>query len=242
MTRINRYAKNMKHNIQKWFAVVFFCVLAVSGCGEETTDDSASAPARQKFDKDVSYALGMNIGSSMKRENIDLDENGFFQGFKDSLKGSKTRFTEEEAIGKIQEAFTAMMEKTTEELKQKETGFLAENSKKAGVIITASGLQYEVLSEGSGPRPAAADTVRVNYHGTFADGSVFDSSVERGEPAEFPLDGVIPGWTEGIQLMSVGSKYTFYIPSELGYGPEGAGPIPPYSPLIFEVELLGIVE
>jgi FKBP-type peptidyl-prolyl cis-trans isomerase len=135
-----------------------------------------------------------------------------------------------------------MMERTTGELKQKETGFLAENSKKAGVIITGSGLHYEVLSEGSGPKPAATDTVRVHYHGTFTDGSVFDRSRDRGDPAEFPLNGVIPGWTEGIQLMSVGSSYKFYIPSELGYGPEGAGPIPPYSPLIFEVELLGIVQ
>jgi len=119
--------------------------------------------------------------------------------------------------------------------------FLAENSKKPGIVITPSGLQYEVITEASGPKPDATDTVRVHYRGTLTDGTVFDSSYDRGNPIEFPLNGVIPGWTEGVQLMSVGSKYKFYIPQELGYGPGGAGPIPPYSVLIFEVELLDIL-
>jgi hypothetical protein len=118
--------------------------------------------------------------------------------------------------------------------------FLAENGKKAGVTTTASGLQYEVLKQGTGAKPAATDTVKVHYEGKLLDGTVFDSSVQRGEPVSFPLNRVIPGWTEGVQLMTVGSKYKFVIPSELAYGDQGAGPIPPHSVLQFEVELLSI--
>jgi FKBP-type peptidyl-prolyl cis-trans isomerase len=127
--------------------------------------------------------------------------------------------------------------------KQAENDFLAENSKKPGINVTGSGLQYEVIREGNGPKPAATDTVRVHYEGTLTDGTVFDSSYSRGEPIEFPLDGVIPGWTEGLQLMGEGAKYRLVIPSDLGYGPQGAGgQIPPYATLIFEVELLNIVQ
>jgi FKBP-type peptidyl-prolyl cis-trans isomerase len=221
--------------------MVFLCALASAGCKGET-DGSASAPAKQNFDADASYSLGMSVGSSMRNNDMSPDVNAFVKGFKDALGGGKTRFTEEEADEKIQAAFTAIEEKKNEQLQQAETGFLAENSKKTGVTTTASGLQYEVISEGSGLKPSAENTVRVNYEGTLADGTVFDSSYTRNEPAEFPLNGVIPGWIEGIQLMNVGSKYKFYIPSELGYGSRGAGPIPPYSALIFEVELLAIVE
>ncbi|MCA1950988.1 MAG: FKBP-type peptidyl-prolyl cis-trans isomerase, partial [Treponema sp.] len=125
--------------------------------------------------------------------------------------------------------------------KAKETKFLEDNGKKPGVKTTASGLQYEVISEGTGAKPQASDTVKVHYTGTLIDGTKFDSSVDRGEPAVFPLDQVIPGWTEAIQLMSVGSKYKFFIPSSLAYGESGAGNvIPPNSALIFEVELIGI--
>jgi FKBP-type peptidyl-prolyl cis-trans isomerase len=218
------------------------CALAFAGCKGGNKSGSASAETEQNFDKDASYALGMDVASSMKGSNINPDLDEFFKGFKDAMGGGKTRLTEEEMGGKIQAAFVALMEKTNEGLKQAETDFLAESSKKPGVVITASGLQYEVISEGSGAKPAATDTVRVNYEGTFTDGSVFDSSYSRGTPAEFPLNGVIAGWAEGIQLMNVGSKYKFYIPSELGYGSQGAGPIPPYSALIFEVELLDIVK
>jgi len=119
-------------------------------------------------------------------------------------------------------------------------GFLAENAKKAGVKTTATGLQYEVITEGKGAKPLATSTVKVHYEGKLIDGKVFDSSIQRGEPISFPLNGVIPGWTEGVQLMSVGSKYRFTIPSKLAYGEQGAGPIPPNSVLVFEVELLDV--
>jgi FKBP-type peptidyl-prolyl cis-trans isomerase FklB len=129
--------------------------------------------------------------------------------------------------------------------KYKEEGqkYLADNGKRKGVTTTASGLQYEVLKEGTGPKPAVTDSVSVHYHGTLIDGKVFDSSVERGEPTSFPLQGVIRGWTEGLQLMPVGSKWRFYIPSDLAYGDQAQGDdIPPGSTLIFDVELLGIVK
>ena len=199
------------------------------------------------IDKDTSYAFGMNlgmdIGSSMSQNNIVPDINEFVQGIRDGLGGGKTRFTAEEAQMKLQTALMALMEKQNEVQTQEETAFLAENSKKPGIVITSSGLQYEVISEGSGAKPAAADQVRVHYKGTLTDGTEFDSSYSRGEPAVFPLNAVIPGWTEGVQLMSVGSKYRLYVPSALGYGQNGSPPvIPPNAPLIFEVELLEIVK
>ena len=203
----------------------------------------------ENFDKDASYALGMNVGSSLAGDGIipNLDE--FFQGIKDSISGGDTRFNGMEAIEKIQAAYDAMIEKKEAEAVQKGSEnmqkgieFLAENSKKAGVVVTSSGLQYEVITEGNGPKPAATDVVQVHYEGRLIDGTVFDSSYTRGVPVEFPLDRVISGWTEGLQLMGVGSKYKFYIPSELGYGSRGAGSIPPFSPLIFEVELLDILK
>jgi FKBP-type peptidyl-prolyl cis-trans isomerase/predicted small secreted protein len=232
----------MKH-IALIVLAVFLCALSFSGCGANGKTGAGSASGTETFDKDASYALGLNIGSGMKSDSLSPDLNEFMKGLKDGLSGGETRFTVEEAQAKIQNAFTALMEKRDEGQKQAEVDFLAENSKKSGVTVTASGLQYEVISEGSGAKPTAESTVRVHYEGTLSDGNTFDSSYSRGEPAEFPLNGVIAGWTEGIQLMSVGSKYRFFIPSELGYGSQGAGQrIPPYSPLIFEVELLDIVK
>ncbi|GHV96141.1 peptidyl-prolyl cis-trans isomerase [Spirochaetia bacterium] len=219
----------------------FLCILSFVNCNGSGKSESGSS-AETTFDKDTSYAMGVSIGSEWKANNIIPDADEFIKGFKDAFGSGKTRFSAEEAGMKIQQAFMARQEKEAEGIKQIETDFLAENSKKPGITITGSGLQYEVIGEGSGSRPAASDTVRVNYEGKLISGEVFDSSYERGEPVEFPLDMVIPGWTEGIQLMSVGSKYRFYIPSELAYGPQGGGPIPPYSPLIFEVELLGITK
>jgi FKBP-type peptidyl-prolyl cis-trans isomerase len=233
----------MKYNVTTNLLAVSLCVLALLGCNANGKTEAGSSPAgAETFDKDASYALGMNIGGSMKAENFRPEMDNFIQGFKDGLDGATTRFSDEEARTKIQQAFTDMENKRNEGQREAESAFLAENSKKPGITITASGLQYEVITEGSGAKPAATDTVRVNYEGSLSNGTVFDSSYTRGEPAEFPLNGVIPGWTEGIQLMRVGGKYRFYIPSELGYGPQGAGSrIPPYSPLIFEVELLDII-
>ena len=224
---------------------IFLLVLAVLlaaqafwGCSKS---GSGSSLEGENFDKDGSYALGMNIGESLAYDGIipNLDE--FIQGMKDQFSG-KTRLDEGEARIKLQEAYYAMMEIKEAESSRKENEFLAENSRKPGVAVTSSGLQYEIISEVNGQKPTAENTVRVHYEGRLIDGTVFDSSVDRGVPAEFPLYGVISGWTEGLQLMGVGSKYKFYIPSELGYGPGGGGPIPPYSPLIFEVELLDIID
>lgn len=217
-------------------------LLAFFGCGENGKNGAGPEPAEGGLDSDVSYALGMDLGAGLKQREIRPDYDAFVQGMKDVMDDRETRFSEEEAGEKIQEALMAAMEKQTEGLRQAEIDFLAENSKKPGLTITASGLQYEVVSEGTGARPGRDDTVRVNYEGTFLDGSVFDSSYTRGQPAEFPLSGVIAGWTEGIQLMREGSTYKFYIPSELGYGPGGYGSIPPYSTLVFSVELIAIVQ
>jgi FKBP-type peptidyl-prolyl cis-trans isomerase len=230
------------HMKKQWITLISLLGIAVlSGCNGNTKTGGESNSSGASLDHDVSYALGMDVGSSLKQGGFDPDYDSFVQGLKDVLDGKETRFSREEAVSKIQEAFTAAMEEQNESKRQAETDFLAENSKKEGIVITGSGLQYEVISEGAGAKPGRDNTVRVNYEGTFTDGTVFDSSYSRGEPAEFPLSGVIPGWTEGIQLMSEGAKYKFYIPSELGYGPNGYASIPPYSPLIFEVELVAIV-
>jgi FKBP-type peptidyl-prolyl cis-trans isomerase len=194
------------------------------------------------FDKDASYALGMNVGTSLKTDGIYPDVDAFAQGMKDILDDSKTRFTMEEAFQIFNEAFLLIEEKREAASRQAEITFLAENSKKPGIIITGSGLQYEIIREGSGAKPSYDSVVQVHYDGMLIDGTIFDSSYARGEPIEFPLSGVIAGWTEGLQLMSIGSKYRFCIPSDLAYGPEGRQPqVPPYSALIFEVELLDIM-
>ena len=230
----------MKRTILVTFAALFIC--ALSGCNVKGKTETGSA-LKETISKDASYALGMNEGSSLKASNLYPNMDEFIQGMKDVLTDTTPRFSMEEAYQVFNESYNAMMEKQDAESKQTENNFLAENSKKPGVHITGSGLQYEVIQEGSGPKPTAADTVRVHYEGSLTDGTVFDSSYSRGEPLEFPLGGVIPGWTEGLQLMNTGSSYRFYIPSDLGYGPQGAGPqIPPYSTLIFEVELLDIVQ
>jgi FKBP-type peptidyl-prolyl cis-trans isomerase len=220
------------------FLAAALSLFAFASCGGGSSGEDGEAPGR-----DVSYALGMEFGRNLREVGFELSYDDFMQGFKDTFEGRTPRLTDEDAAMKIQSAYLAAMEKQSAGLKQEETDFLAENSKKEGIITTASGLQYEVIAEGSGARPQAADTVLVNYEGSFIDGQIFDSSYQRGEPAEFPLSGVFPGWREGLQLMAEGSSYRFYIPSELAYGPQGAGGlIPPYSALIFNVELISVVK
>lgn len=195
------------------------------------------------------YSIGANIGSNLVGQGLaaDLDLDAIVQGLQDSMAGGELKMTQTDMEAAIQ-AFTQLQqEKVNAELaKQAQAGrdFLTQNASQPGVMTTESGLQYMVVEEASdagAATPKETDTVSVHYTGTLIDGTVFDSSVERNEPATFPLNGVIPGWTEGLQLMKVGSKYRFFIPSELAYGEQGAPPvIPPNSALIFDVELLSI--
>ncbi len=182
----------------------------------------------------VSYALGIVLSDNLKRQGFEeLDADQFAKGFEVGLAGNATMNTQE-ANALIQ---TYLEEKKAGEGKR----FLEENAKRSEVSVTDSGLQYEVLKEGTGASPVATETVEVHYHGTLIDGTVFDSSVERGQTIEFPLNRVIPGWTEGVQLMKEGAKYRFFIPYDLAYGAQGSPPkIPPYSALIFDVELFSV--
>lgn len=198
----------------------------------------------------ASYIIGTNIASNLKSQGVDINLDSLFAGLTDVLKGSGSKISAAQAQ-EIMTKFQADMQakagaKAAESGKKNiEEGkaFLEKNGKADGVKTTSSGLQYSVMKEGAGEKPKSTDTVKVHYHGTLLDGKVFDSSVDRGEPATFPLDGVIKGWTEGLQLMPVGSKYKFVLPSELAYGERGAGgDIGPNAVLTFEVELLEIVK
>jgi FKBP-type peptidyl-prolyl cis-trans isomerase FkpA len=216
-----------------------------NGAGESNAANDSEVTDSSGGDKNVSYAFGLSMGANLKDTGFvyDFDYAEVAQGFKDAFEGKDTRLSQEEAYIQVQIAFAEFQDKLAADNKVKETVFMTDNGKRSGVITTVSGLQYEIIAEGAGPKPGASNTVRVNYEGTLIDGTVFDSSYTRGEPVEFPLAGVIPGWTEGIQLMSVGSTYKLYIPSELAYGTQSpGGPIGPNSVLIFKVELLAIVE
>ena len=190
----------------------------------------------------TSYAIGLDIATALKRQDIDVDAKAVIAGIADGFAG-KPALTEEEQKAAIMDLQKSAMEKqraaVETNLKAGEA-FLAENAKKEGVKVTASGLQYKVIKSGTGPSPKMTDVVKVHYHGTLIDGTVFDSSVRRNTPATFPVNGVIPGWTEALQLMKVGDKWKLFIPAKLAYGENGPGPIGPNSVLIFEVELLGI--
>lgn len=211
---------------------------------EETKNEAAGQLDR------VSYALGMSMGYNFKASGIDaITVSDFADGVAAVFDGAKPKMTIDEAKAVINEYFGAMQAKQQEAAKEQarinsEAGeaFLAENAKRPEVKVTASGLQYEVLTEGDGPRPKATDNVEVHYTGRLIDGTVFDSSVERGAPATFGVTQVIPGWVEALQLMNAGSKWRLYIPSALAYGPNGAGGvIGPNATLIFDVELLKVL-
>ncbi|QQO10956.1 FKBP-type peptidyl-prolyl cis-trans isomerase [Breznakiella homolactica] len=224
-------------------SVLFACSAKGSSDKEAETGSSgaSSSAAGTSADADTSYAFGVALGSDLRQVGLEFDYDAFTDGFRDAVEGGEMRMTIDEAVTKIQFAFMAAMAKQAEENLAAEQEFLAENGKKAGVMTTASGLQYEIVSQGTGPRPGATDVVLVNYEGTLLDGTVFDSSYARGAPAEFPLNQVIPGWAEGILLMNVGGTARLYIPAALAYGEQGAGNIiPPNTMLIFDVELLSI--
>lgn len=240
--------------MKKHFLVVALAsALALTACNK----DKAEAPADGKAAKStvineksteiekVSFLLGYNTGRDMKELDSELDLEVFYKAMKDGFAGKENALTDEQ----IKELATAYEKRKSEEAKKKfdeaaaknktdGEKFLAENAKKEGVQTTASGLQYKVITEGTGKQPKATDTVVVHYEGKLLDGKVFDSSYERGMPAQFPLNQVIKGWTEGLQLMKEGAKYELYVPAELAYGAEGNQNIEPNSTLIFTVELL----
>ena len=223
-------------------AAVIITAMTLWSCGK---NDSERLSGAGNLDKNASYALGMSIGDELLQNltagEITPDYDEFIKGMNDIMKGRKTRFEKSELNEILDAAFDALMAERNAGVAQEETVFLAENARNPGINITSSGLQYEVIREGTGAKPSAEDRVLVHYEGKLLDGTVFDNTYDRGEPAEFYLNQVITGWTEGLQLMSVGSSYRFYIPSALGYGPGGMMSIPPYATLIFDVELLGII-
>lgn len=193
----------------------------------------------------VSYGIGRQLGDQL-RENpppgVSLD--AVIEGIRDAFAGVESRVSPEHlnaSFAVIRERMQAEAQRKAEAAAGEGKAFLTENAKREGVTRLASGLQYEVLTAGDGARPTADDQVRTHYHGTLIDGTVFDSSYQRGQPAEFPVGGVIAGWTEALQLMSVGSKWRLYVPSELAYGAQGVGSIPPHSVLVFDVELLAVL-
>ena len=190
----------------------------------------------------LSYALGVNIGFSMKPqglENVDIQQ--LVSGISDVINDSELKMEKEEVGNLLKEHFSKLQDKMNEKVINAQAAYFTENGKKDGVITLKSGLQYQVLTKGEGAIPTLSSEVTTHYHGTTLDGKVFDSSVDRGQPATFPVSGVIAGWTEALQLMKVGSKWRLFVPSALAYGERGAGAkIPPNTPLIFDVELLEI--
>jgi FKBP-type peptidyl-prolyl cis-trans isomerase FklB len=218
--------------------------LLLSFCTPEKKVELKNDKARE------SYSVGYQFGQNLKKMNADLDAEVLSKGIEDGISGKESLLSEEEMGSSLsnlrQKSVTAMQEALKEQAEKnlvEGEKFLAENKTKEGVKTTDSGLQYKVIEEGEGPSPKVGDTVTVNYRGTLVDGTEFDSSFRRGEPATFPLTGVIPGWTEALQLMKKGSKWMLYIPPDLAYGERGAGNrIPPNSTLIFEVELISFQE
>ena len=227
-------------------------MLLITGCStnngnQETATKSVSITEQSPANEKVGYSLGFMMAEGNKEAVQDLDLDTFEQGFRDGYEGKDSALTQEQmqevlmAYQKEQEEkFVKDMETKAEDNKTKGAAYLAENAKKEGVKTTASGLQYKVITAGTGKSPKATDVVEVNYEGKLIDGTVFDSSYERGEPIEFPLNQVIAGWTEGLQLMKEGGKYEFYIPADIAYGEAGNAGIEPNSTLIFTVELLKV--
>jgi len=224
--------------------ILLLCAVLFAGCGKK------DKPSPDALDKDTSYAFGMAIAMQIGLGEFSFDYNALAEGFRDVNEEKETRLTPDEAMDKINVAISKFQAQHDEKmwlegekLRAEGEDYLAGNKNRPGVITTASGLQYEVMTQGSGAKPEATDMVRVHYEGALINGTVFDSSFSRGEPIEFPLNGVIPGWSEGVQLMNEGSTYRLYIPFELAYGPSGIeGFIPPFSALVFTVELISIIK
>jgi len=228
------------------FAIMIM-LTALSGC---TPEEANSAP-ELKLDTQknrISYTIGVNIGQDFKTQNMDVDPDLLLMGIKDSMSGKELQLTEEEMVQEIQNFQQEMQAKMAAEMEQKASenkalgeAFLAENAKQEGVVVTESGLQYKVIEPGQGDSPGPADVATVHYRGTLIDGTQFDSSYDRGQPATFPVGGVIAGWSEALQMMKPGAKWQLFIPAELAYGERGAGQvIGPNSTLIFDVELISV--
>ncbi|MDX5371964.1 MAG: FKBP-type peptidyl-prolyl cis-trans isomerase [Pseudomonadaceae bacterium] len=221
-------------------AAVALVGLVLAGCDAQTSEVELKTPAQK-----ASYGIGLNMGRSLAQEGLDdLDSKAVALGIEDAIGKQEQKITDadlKDAFEFLQTRAEERLAKLNEESAAAGKKFLEENGKKEGVITTASGLQYEVLKKADGAQPKASDVVTVHYEGKLTDGSVFDSSIERGSPIDLPVSGVIPGWVEGLQLMHVGEKYKLYIPSELAYGAQSPSPaIPANSVLVFELELLGI--
>jgi len=220
---------------------------SLAGC----TPEEASSASELKLDTPknrISYTIGVNIGQDFKSQNMDVDPDLLLMGLKDTLSGKELQLTEEEMVQEIQNFQQEMQAKMAAEMEVKAAenkasgeAFLAENAKQEGVVVTESGLQYKIIEPGQGDSPGPADVATVHYRGTLIDGTQFDSSYDRGQPASFPVGGVIPGWTEALQLMKPGAKWQLVIPAELAYGERGAGQdIGPNSTLLFDVELISV--
>ncbi len=225
----------------KWLAFLAFGFLAANVCAEDV-------PALKTQKEKASYSVGVDVAKSLVKMGMDLDLDVFIRGLKDGFAGKKTLMTDDEMHATMTALQNDLVKKQSqgkqtaaEENKKAGEAFLAENKKKEGVVTLPSGLQYKILKAGKGKKPTDDDTVQCHYRGTLIDGTEFDSSYRRGQPASFPVAGVIPGWTEALKLMPVGSKWQLFVPSKLAYGEHGTGEeIGPNATLIFEVELLGI--
>ncbi len=229
----------------RFFSKIGGLVLVLGANTSLATDAKGKDMKLETDNQKASYAIGRQIGESMKSQGVEVDVDVLASSMKEALAGTKSRLSEEEAHkalqglqAKVKERMLAEAKKTQEEGDK----YLAENAKKKGVKTTASGLQYEVVKEGKGPAPKDNETVKVHYQGTLINDKEFDSSYKRNEPAEFGINQVIPGWTEALKLMKVGSTYNLTIPAKLAYGEHGQGSIPPNSVLKFKVELLEIVK
>lgn len=223
------------------------CIVRGLAAASLTVALGASAAELETDAQKLGYMIGMDVGQSLRQQGMDIDVDALVEAIRTTYAGEQPAMTAEESqaireeyLARRQAAVSAEQGALAEKNKAEAEAFLAENAGEEGVVTTETGLQYKVIEQGDGARPAATDTVTVHYRGTLLDGTEFDSSYSRDEPTPFVLNQVIPGFTEGLQLMPVGSKYEFYIMPELGYGEAGGGPIPPSSVLIFEVELLDI--
>jgi len=224
--------------IKTYLLLIAGAAIILSSCGQNMTGNAKIVSEEDT----LSYALGVDVANSLKRSSIEeLNYEAFVNGMADVFEEKDLKMDKEKIQPFIRNYFTKMREEKAQKNLEEGQVFLEENKTKEGIITTESGLQYEILQEGTGKSPVATDKVKCHYHGSLLDGTVFDSSVDKGKPAEFVLNRVIPGWTEGLQLMKEGAKYKFYIPSELAYGKRGSRNIQGNTALIFEVELIEIL-